>query len=191
MALLTAATLLSGCSNEGYQIEVSEDTESSDRTESLDSTESFDCAESFDDAELFDSTESSNRTEDSEGTDMFDDEDSSSSSSVLEGAWYAFDIVKRNEDTPWKVTFDLSTVLDEDQGLPPKKYTYDEGSQMLEIDYREFIEYINDFMQMAEEDDKTSLEEARQQPDYRGILGIWQPGFSQYHFGAAQRRKIL
>ena len=60
LAVLTAATLLSGCGNEGYRIEVSEDTESSDSTES------------------FDNTESSNSTEGSDNTDTFQEEDSSS-----------------------------------------------------------------------------------------------------------------
>ena len=135
LALLTAATLLSGCGIEGYRIEVSEDTESSD-------DDSFD-DESFDDDESSDD-EPSNDDEFSDSAESFG---STESSSVLEGVWYAFDIVKRNEDTPQKVVFEQSMVFNEDPVQPSKKYQYDEGGQMLEVDYTEYIDYINDLMQ--------------------------------------------
>ncbi len=184
LAVLTAATLLSGCGNEGYRIEVSEDTESSDSTESFDNTESSNSTEGSDNTDTFQEEDSSSY--DGDDTDFSDYADSDTkASSVLEGAWYAFDIVKRNEDTPRKVTFDSSTVLDEDQGLPPKKYTYDEGSQMLEIDYSEFIEYINDFMQTADEDDKMNLEEARQEVESQypdGVARFYAPLYDSMLF---------
>ena len=126
--MLTAATLLSGCGIEGYRIEVSEDTESSD-------DDSFD-DESFDDDESSDD-EPSNDDEFSDSAESFG---STESSSVLEGVWYAFDIVKRNEDTPQKVVFEQSMVFNEDPVQPSKKYQYDEGGQMLEVDYTEYID---------------------------------------------------
>lgn len=173
LALLTAATLLSGCGIEGYRIEVSEDTESSD-------DDSFD-DESFDDDESSDD-EPSNDDEFSDSAESFG---STESSSVLEGVWYAFDIVKRNEDTPQKVVFEQSMVFNEDPVQPSKKYQYDEGGQMLEVDYTEYIDYINDLMQTADEDTKFQLEEARQKVESQypdGVARFYAPLYDSMLF---------
>lgn len=141
---LIAAALWSGCGIGKYQIEISENTESSDRTESL-----------------YDTGSSAYDEGDTDSSEFADDD--TASSSVLEGKWFAFETVKRNKDTPQKVTFDKATVISEEWSQVPCEYKYDESSQMLEIDYTEYIEYLDDAIQTADEDLKPQLEEFRQE----------------------------